>query len=75
MYLANEESSLAYCSIDLGHIFGGVVRNDLGILVRGKGPHKLAFAYDIVCTHSLMIYTDIVGCNIIGNTKAPLLRC
>ena len=60
VYLANEESSLAIFSTDLGHIFGGDVRNDLGILMSGKGPHEPTFAYDIVRIHSLMIYTDIV---------------
>ena len=34
--LANEESSLAIFSTDLRHIFGGEVRNDSGILMRGK---------------------------------------
>ena len=75
MYLANEESSLAVFSTDLGHIFGGDVRNDSGILMRGKEPHEPTFAYDIVRIHLLMIYTDIVGYNIVGDTKAPLLRC
>ena len=75
VYLANEESSLAIFSTDLGHIFGGDVRNDSGILMSGKGPHEPTFAYDIVRIHSLMIYTDIVEYNIVGDTKAPLLRC
>ena len=75
MYLANEESSLEIFSTDLGHIFGGDVRNDLAILMSGKGPHEPTFAYDIVRIHSLMIYSDIVEYNIIGDTKAPLLRC
>ena len=75
MYLANEESSLAIFSTDLGHIFGGDVGNDSGILMSGKGPHEPTFAYDIVRIHSLMIYTDIVEYNIVGDTKAPLLRC
>ena len=75
VYLANEESSLATFSTDLGHIFGGDVRNDLGILMSGKGPHEPTFAYDIVRIHSLMIYTDIVEYNFVGDTKAPLLRC
>ena len=75
VYLANEESSLAIFSIDLGHIFGGDVRNDSGILMRGKEPHEPTFAYDIVRIHSLMIYTDIVEYNIVGDTEAPLLRC
>ena len=75
VYLANEESGLAIFSTDLGHTFGGVVRNDSGILLRGKEPHEPTFAYDIVRIHSLMIYTDIVEYNIVGDTKAPLLRC
>jgi len=73
--LVNDESSLVISSIDMGHIFGGDVRNDRGILMLGKGPHKPLFAYDIVRIHSLMIYTDIVEYNIVGDTKAPLLRC
>ena len=75
VYLANEESGLAIFSTDLWHIFGGDVRNDSGILTRGKEPHEPTFAYDIVRIHSLMIETDIVEYNIVGNTKAPLLRC
>ena len=75
VYLANEESSLTICSTDLGHIFGGDVRNDLGILIREKGLHQPTFAQDIVRIHSLMIYTDIVEYNIVGDTKAPFHRC
>ena len=75
VYLAIEESSLAVFSTNLGHIFGGDVRNDSGILLRGKEPHEPTFAYDIVRIHSLMIYTDIVEYNFLGDTKAPLLRC
>ena len=54
VYLAKEESSLAVFSTDLGHIFGGDVRNNSGILMRGKEPHEPTFAYDIVRIHSLM---------------------
>ena len=75
VYLANEKSSQAAFSTDLGHIFGGDVRNDSGILMRGKEPHEPSFVYDIVRIPSLMIYTDIVEYNIVGDTKAPLLRC
>ena len=75
VYLANEESSLAIFSTDLGHIFGGDVRIDSGILMRGKEPHEPSFVYDIFRILSLMIYTDIVEYNIVGDTKAPLLRC
>ena len=41
----------------------------------GKGPHEPEFAYDIVRIHSLMVYSNIVEYNIVGDTKAPLLRC
>ena len=75
VYVAIEESNLVIFSTDLGHIFGGAVRNDSGILMRGKEPHEPTFAYDIVRIHSLMIYTDIVEYNIVGDTKAPLLCC
>ena len=44
-------------------------------MLRGKGPHKPEFAYDIVRIHSLMIYTDLIEYNIVGDIKAPLLRC
>ena len=40
-----------------------------------KGPHEPDFAYDIVRNHSLMIDSDLVGYNTVGDTKAPLLRC
>ena len=75
VYLANEESSLAIFSTDSGHIFEGDMRNDSGIHIRGKEPHERTFAYDIVRNHSLMIYTDIVEYKIVGDTRAPLLRC
>ena len=73
--LANDTSGLAICSTDLGHIFGNNVGNEFGILMIGKGPHEPQFAHDIVCIHSLMIYSDLVEYSIVGDTKAPLLRC
>ena len=75
VHLANEESSLAIFSSDLRHIFAGHVRNDSGILMSGKRTNEPTFAHDIVRIYSLMIYTDIVEYNIVGDTKAPLLRC
>ena len=39
-----------------------------------KGPHEPEFAYDIVRMLSLMIYSDLVVYNIVGDTKTPLLR-
>ena len=75
VYLANEDSSLAIFSTDLGHKFGGDVRNELGILMRGKVSHEPTFACDIVRIHSLMIYPDIVEYNSVEDAKAPLLCC
>ena len=73
--LASEGSGLAFFSTDLGHILGSNVGNEIRVKLRGKGPHKPEFAYDIVRIHSLMIYTDLIEYNIVGDTKAPLLRC
>ena len=44
-------------------------------MLGGKGAHKPEFAYDIVRIHSLLIYTDLIEYNIVGDTKAPMLRC
>ena len=73
--LANDTSGLAFCSTDLGHIFGNNVGNQFGVLMKAKSPHEPQFAYDIVRIHSLMIYSDLVEQSIVGDTKAPLLRC
>ena len=75
IYLANEGSGLAFFSTDLGHIFGSNVGNDFRVRLKVKGPHKPEFAYDIVRIPSLMIYTDLIEYNIVGDRKAPLLRC
>ena len=73
--LANDTSGLAFCSTDLGQIFGNKVGNEFGALMMGKGPQGLEFAYDIVRIHSLMVYNELVEFSIVGDTKAPLLRC
>ena len=73
--LANDGSGLAFFSTDLGHIFGSKVGNEIGVMLREKGHHKPEFVYEIVRIHSLMIYNDLIEYNIVGDTKAPLLRC
>ena len=75
IYNANDASGLAFFGTDLRHIFGSIVGNEFGVLLRGKGPHKPKFAYDIVRIHSLRIYTNLIEYNIVGDTRAPLLRC
>ena len=74
-YLVEEGSGLAFFSTELGEIFGSNVANEFRVMLRGKGPHKPEFAYNIVCTHSFMIYTDLIKYIIVGDTKSPLLRC
>ena len=73
--LANDTSGLAFCSTDLGHIFSKDVGNEFRVLMIGKGPHEPEFAYDIVRIHSLLIYSNVVEYNLVGDTKTPLLRC
>ena len=75
IYLENEGSVLAFSSMDLGHSFGSNVGIEFGLMLRRKGPNKPEFVYDIVRIHSLMIYTDLIEYNIVGDTKAPMLRC
>ena len=60
IYLANGVSGLAFFSTNLGHKLGSNVGNEFGKMLKGKGPHKLEFAYEKVRMHSLMIYTDLI---------------
>ena len=73
--LAKDTSGLAFCSTDLGHIFGNNVGKQLGVLMKRKCPREPQFAYDIVRIHSLMIYSDLVEYSIVGDTRARLLKC
>ena len=75
VYLANEESSLAFFSTDLGHIFEGDVRNDLGILLCGKGRHEPTFAYNCShpFTHDLHWHCRVQYCRRHKDAFAPLL--
>ena len=75
IYLANEGYGFALFSTDLGHIFESNVGKQFGVMLRGIGSHKLDFALDIVRKHSLMIYKNLIECNIVGDTKVALLRC
>ena len=73
--LAIDSAGLPFSSTDLGHNFVNNVGNQFGVLMKRKGPHEPQFAYDIVLIHSLMIYSDLVEYSIVGDTKAPSLRC
>ena len=74
-YLADEGSGLAFFKTDLRHIFGDIVGFENGVMLRGAGPYKPEFAYDIVRINSLNIYTDLIESNIVGDTKAPFVCC
>ena len=58
--LAIEGSGLAFFSTDLGHSIGSNVGCEFGVMLRGRGPHKPEFCYNIVTIHSLMIYTNLI---------------
>ena len=75
IYLAKEGFGLAFFSSYLGHIFRSNVGNEFEVMLRGKGPRKPEFAYNIVRIHSLMINTDPIEHNIVGDTKVTLVRC
>ena len=69
IYLAKERSDLAFLSTDLGNILvGSIVGSEFGVMLRGKGPHKPEFAYNIVRIHVLMIYTELIEYNFVGHT-------
>ena len=71
--LATDSSGLAFCSTDLGHIFGKNVGNHFGVLMKRKSLHEPHFAYDIVRIPSMMFFSDLVEYNIVEDTKTPLL--
>ena len=71
-YLANEGCGLAFYSKDLGLIFGSKVGNEIGVMLRGKGPHNPEFACNIVRIHSLVIYTYLTEYNFIGDKKSSI---
>ena len=43
--------------------------------MKGKGPHSLQNSYNLKRKHSLVIYSDIIEYDRVGDTKTPLLRC
>ena len=74
IFLAFEGFVFPFFSTDLENIFGSNAGNELGKLLRRKGPQDPVFAYDIVRLHFLKIYADLIKCNFVGDTKAALLR-
>ena len=76
IHLPEDQSVFIIQSADLSHIFGcDLEQNQTSVIMKGKGPHYPQYSYDIIRIHSLMIYSDIIEYNIVGDTKTPLLRC
>ena len=75
IYRANEQSGLALFCMDLRHFFGCNDGKKFGVMLRGKRPHQSEVAHDIVRVHSLIIYKDLIGYNIVSDAKGPILRC
>ena len=74
--LTNKNSLLVIFSTNLFQVFGcEEAVYGMGISMSGAGPHFPKFPCDIVRIHTLMTFSDIVEYNIIGDTKAALLRC
>ena len=75
IYLTMKISGLAFFSTDLGHIFGTNFSNELGQILRRKGPKTPEFAHDNMRIKSFMLYTILIEYNIVDDTKALMLRC
>lgn len=69
--LQSEDSKFVVYSQDLSSILG-FHKNEA---LTGKGPHTSIYPIDILRIHSVMVYTDIVQHTIVGDTRAPILRC
>ena len=76
IHLPEDQSVFIIQSADLSHIFGcDLEQNQTGVIMKRKGPHYPQYSYDIIRIHSLMIYSDIIEYNIVGDTKTPLMCC
>ena len=70
IHLPDDQSVFIIQSSDLSHIFGcDLEQNQTGVIMSGKGPHYPQYSYDIIRIHSLMICSDIIEYNIVGDTK------
>ena len=75
IHLKNERSGLAFSITHFIQVFGSDFGNEFGVFLRRKGPPKPVFVNDNVRIHFLMIYTDLIEQNFVGDTMAPLLHC
>ena len=76
IHLPEIQSVFIIQKTDVSHIFGcEFEQNQTGVIMKGKRPHYPQYFCDIIRIHCLMIYSDIIESNIVGDTKIPLLRC
>ena len=76
VHLLENQSVFIIQSSGLSHTFGcDLEQNQTGVIMKRKRPHYPQYSYDIIRIHSLMIYSDIIDYNIVGDTETPLLRC
>ena len=74
--IPNENLLLVIFSTDLCQVFRcEEAVYGMGVFISGAGPHFPKFRYNIVRIHTLMIYSVFVEYNIVGDTKAALLKC
>ena len=76
IHLLENQSVFIIQNVDLSHTFGcDLEQNQTGVIMKRKGPHYPQYSYDIMKIDSLMIYSDIIEYNIVGDTKTFLLCC
>ena len=76
IHLPEDQSVFIIRSADLSQVFGwDIEQNQTGVIMKVKGPHYSQYSYDIIGIHSLMINSDIIEYNLVGDTKTPLLCC
>ena len=76
LHLPEDQSVFIIQSADLTLIFGcDLEQNQTGVIMKGKELRYPQYSYDIIRIHSLLVYSDIIEYNIVGDTKTPLLRC
>ena len=70
VHLPETQSVFIIQSADLSHIFGcDLEQNQTGVIMKRKGPHYPQYSYGIIRIHSLMIYSDVIEYNIVGDKK------
>ena len=75
VHLPENQSVFVIQKSDLTHIFScDLKQNQTGVIMKGKCPHYPQYSDDIIRILSLMIYSEVKECNIVGDTKTPLLR-